>query len=166
MVVPRAIRVAHKRLTSDWRTSKSCARPIELPPRGGNPHDGEIITHAPNLMWGMRCVRRCSRWFVRLGLELHRRRHWNAGSVVGWSGVWQARRPLYCSRSPWGLPGCMASTAAGARSGAGLCGCDHGSQYLIGPLHQPDRSSVAPAGPRLRRRAPDQRRRRAVQSHA
>ena len=25
--------------------------------RGGNPHDGEIITHAPNLMWGTDGVR-------------------------------------------------------------------------------------------------------------
>ena len=25
--------------------------------RGGNPHDGEIKTHAPNVMWGMDGVR-------------------------------------------------------------------------------------------------------------
>ena len=27
-------------------------RPIACRRRRGNPHDGEIITHAPNLMWG------------------------------------------------------------------------------------------------------------------
>ena len=50
-------------------------------------------------------------------------------------------------------------------SGAGLA---DGSRLpvSVGPLHQPDQVLGHPAVLRLRRRAPDQRRRRAVQSHA
>ena len=69
-----------------------------------------------------------------------------------------------CSRSPWGLPGCMARPLRRG-SGAGLA---DGSRLpvSVGPLHQPDQVLGHPAVLRLRRRAPDQRRRRAVQSHA
>ena len=62
-----------------------------------------------------------------------------------------------CSRSPWGLPGC--STAAGAARGLAL-------RRITAPsicrTTSPTRSLGHPAVLRLRRRAPDQRRRRAV----
>ena len=50
--------------------------------RGGNPHDGEIITHAPNLMWGTDGVRVFTvddGWgWIFTAVE-----HWNA-ECVGW----------------------------------------------------------------------------------
>ena len=49
--------------------------------RGGNPHDGEIITHAPNLMWGTDGVRVFTvddGWGFFTAVE-----HWNA-ECVGW----------------------------------------------------------------------------------
>ena len=93
--------------------------------RGGNPHVGEIITHAPNLMWGTDGVR--VHGGRRLGLDLHRHEHWNAECRLA---CLQARRPLRppFSRSPWGLRGCT-STSAGAARGLALR-MDHGSQYL------------------------------------
>ena len=130
--------------------------------RGGNPHDGEIITHAPNLMW--------ARWRSgvhggrRLGLDLHRRRAWNA-ECVGWHGK---RGDRFAALQPisMGLPGCMARPRP-ARLGGWPCG------WITAPsicrTTSPTRSRTPlghPAVLRLRRRAPDQRRRRAVQSHA
>ena len=70
-----------------------------------------------------------------------------------------------CSRSPWGLPGCMARPRP-ARLGGWPCGWITAPPVSVGPLHQPDQVLGHPAVLRLRRRAPDQRRRRAVQSHA
>ena len=50
--------------------------------RGGNPHDGEIITHAPNLMWGTDGVRVFTvddGWgWIFTAVE-----HWNAECVGG-----------------------------------------------------------------------------------
>ena len=95
--------------------------------RGGNPHDGEIITHAPNLMWGTDGVRVFTvddGW----GLDLHRRRALERR--VCRLACLQARRPL---RRPaadlMGLAGLYGSTAAGAARGLALR-MDHGSQYL------------------------------------
>ena len=70
-----------------------------------------------------------------------------------------------CSRSPWGLPGCMARPRAGAARGLALR-MDHGSQYLSDHFTNQIKFWGIQAVLRLRRRAPDQRRRRAVQSHA
>ena len=61
------------------------------------------------------------------------------------------RRPAF--RTPWGLPGCMARRGRRG-SGAGLAGSHYRRDH---------RSS---SGADACRRAPDQRRRRAVQSHA
>ena len=102
----------------------------------------------------------------RLGLDIHRhraleRRVQSAGMPCKRGD--QASPPF--SRSSMGLARLYDSTSAGAARGLALR-MDHGSQYLIGPLHQPDQVLGHPAVLRLRRRAPDQRRRRAVQSHA
>ena len=49
--VCRDIRVARKRVLRLMRENNLLS-PHRCRRRGGNPHDGEIITHAPNLMWG------------------------------------------------------------------------------------------------------------------
>ena len=107
--------------------------------RGGNPHDGEIITHAPNLMWGTDGVR------VFTVDDLHRRRALERR--VCRMACLQARRPLRrCSRSPWGLPGCMARWPCGR------------SRVSVGPLHQPIKFwGIQPL--RLRRSSPSDQRR-------
>ena len=104
--------------------------------RGGNPHDGEIITHAPNLMWGTDGVR----VFTvddGMGLDLHRRRALERR--VCRLACLQARRPLIAALQPisMGLAGLYGSTRGRRGSGAGLA---DGSRLpvSVGPLHQPD----------------------------
>ena len=70
------LRVCRDILGCPQEGAPGCARTSSRPiagRRGGNPHDGEIITHAPNLMWGIDGVRVCT-VDSRLGLDLHRRR--------------------------------------------------------------------------------------------
>ena len=54
--VCRDIRVARNRVLRLMRENNLLS-PHRCRRRGGNPHDGEIITHAPNLMWGTDGVR-------------------------------------------------------------------------------------------------------------
>ena len=54
--VCRDIRVARKRVLRLMRENNLLS-PHRCRRRGGNPHDSEIITHAPNLMWGTDGVR-------------------------------------------------------------------------------------------------------------
>ena len=54
--VCRDIRVARKRVLRLMRENNLLS-PHRCRRRGGNPHGGEIITHAPNLMWGTDGVR-------------------------------------------------------------------------------------------------------------
>ena len=49
--VCRGIRVSRKRVLRVMRENNLLS-PHRGRRRGGNPHDGEIVTHAPNLMWG------------------------------------------------------------------------------------------------------------------
>ena len=88
--VCRDIRVARKRVLRLMRENNLLS-PHRCRRRGGNPHDGEIITHAPNLMWGTDGVRVFTvddGWgWIFTAVE-----HWNA-ECVGWH-VLQARRPL------------------------------------------------------------------------
>ena len=100
----------------------------------------------------------------RLGLDLHRRRALERR--VCRLACLQARRPL--RRPAADLHGaCRAVWLDRGRRGSGA-GLADGSRLpvSVGPLHQPDQVLGHPAVLRLRRRAPDQRRRRAVQSHA
>ena len=94
--------------------------------RGGNPHVGEIITHAPNLMWGTDGVRVFTvddGWgWIFTAIELERR--------VRRLACVQARRPLRRpSADLHGACEAYASTSAGAARGLALR-MDHGSQYL------------------------------------
>ena len=88
--------------------------------RGGNPHDGEIITHAPNLMWGTDGVRVFTvddGWgWIFTAVE-----HWNAELCRPGMSASAATASPPCSRSPWGLPGCMARPRP-ARLGGWPCG--------------------------------------------
>ena len=98
------------------------------------------------------------------GLDLHRRRALERR--VSRLACLQARRPL--RRPAADLHGaCRAVWLDRGRRGSGA-GLADGSRLpvSVGPLHQPDQVLGHPAVLRLRRRAPDQRRRRAVQSHA
>ena len=54
--VCRGIRVARKRVLRVMRENNLLS-PHRCRRRGGNPHDGEIITHAPNPMWSTDGVR-------------------------------------------------------------------------------------------------------------
>ena len=79
--VCRDIRVARKRVLRLMRENNLLS-PHRCRRRGGNPHDGEIITHAPNLMWGTDGVRVFTvddGWgWIFTAVE-----HWNA-ECVGW----------------------------------------------------------------------------------
>ena len=112
--------------------------------------------HAPNLMWGTD------------GAGVHGGdgppSSIGTPSVSAGMSASAATASPPCSRSPWGLPGCMARPRP-ARLGGWPCGWIT-APVSVGPLHQPDQVLGHPAVLRLRRRAPDQRRRRAVQSHA
>ena len=160
--VCRDIRVARKRVLRLMRENNLLS-PHRCRRRGGNPHDGEIITHAPNLMWGTDGVRVFTvddGWgWIFTAVE-----HWNA-ECVGWHVCKRGDRFAALQPISMGLAGLYGSTAAGAARGLALR-MDHGSQYLSDHFTNQIKFWGHPAVLRLRRRAPDQRRRRAVQSHA
>ena len=160
--VCRGIRVSRKRVLRVMRENNLLS-PHRCRRRGGNPHVGEIITHAPNLMWGTDGVRVFTvddGWgWVFTAIE-----HWNA-ECVGWHVCKRGDRFAALQPISMGLARLYASTSAGAARGLAL---RDGSRLpvSVGPLHQPDQVLGHPAVLRLRRTAPDQRRRREVQSHA
>ena len=159
--VCRDIRVARKRVLRLMRENNLLS-PHRCRRRGGNPHDGEIITHAPNLMWGTDGVRVFTVDDGWAGSSPPS--SIGTPSVSAGMSASAATASPPCSRSPWGLPGCMARPRP-ARLGGWPCG------WITAPsicrTTSPTRSSSgASSRLRLRRRAPDQRRRRAVQSHA
>ena len=124
--VCRDIRVARKRVLRLMRENNLLS-PHRCRRRGGNPHDGEIITHAPNLMWGTDGVRVFTvddGWgWIFTAVE-----HWNAECV---GGHVCKRGDRFAALQPisMGLAGLYGSTAAGAARGLALR-MDHGSQYL------------------------------------
>ena len=124
--VCRDIRVARKRVLRLMRENNLLS-PHRCRRRGGNPHDGEIITHAPNLMWGTDGVRVFTVDDGWAGSSPPS--SIGTPSVSAGMSASAATASPPCSRSPWGLPGCMGSTAAGAARGLALR-MDHGSQYL------------------------------------
>ena len=141
--VCRDIRVARKRVLRLMR-EKICSRPIAAAAVAGNPHDGEIITHAPNLMWGTDGVRVFTvddGW----GWISHRRRPLERR--VCRLACRQARRPL--RRPAADLHGaCRAVWLDRGRRGSGA-GLADGSRLpvSVGPLHQPDQVLGHPAVP-------------------
>ena len=98
--VCRDIRVARKRVLRLMRENNLLS-PHRCRRRGGNPHDGEIITHAPNLMWGTDGVRVFTvddGWgWIFTAVE-----HWNA-ECAGWHVCKRGDRfAALQRRSPWG----------------------------------------------------------------
>ena len=120
--VCRGIRVSRKRVLRVMRENNLLS-PHRCRRRGGNPHVGEIITHAPNLVGhGRRSGVHGGR---RLGLDIHR--HRALERRVRRLACVQARRPL--RRPSADLHGaCEAVCLDLRRCGAGAM--DHGSQYL------------------------------------
>ena len=146
--VCRDIRVARKRVLRLMRENNLLS-PQPCRRRGGNPHDGEIITHAPNLMWGTDGVRVFTvddGWgWIFTAVE-----HWNAEWSAGMSGA--SARPLRRPAADLhaGLPGCMARPRPSAARGLALR-MDHGPS-ICRTTHQPDQVLGHPAVLRLRRR--------------
>ena len=160
--VCRDIRVARKRVLRLMRENNLLS-PHRCRRRGGNPHDGEIITHAPNLMWGTDGVRVFTvddGWgWIFTAVE-----HWNA-ECVGWHVCKRGDRFAALQPISMGLAGLYGSTAAGAARGLALR-MDHGSQYLSDHFTNQIKFWGIQPSYAFVERAPDQRRRRAVQSHA
>ena len=123
--LPQDIRVARKRVPPD--AENNLLSPHRCRRRGGNPHDGEIITHAPNLMWGTDGVRVFTvddGWgWIFTAIE-----HWNA-ECVGWHVCKRGDRFAALQPISMGLARLYDSTSAGAARGLALR-MDHGSQYL------------------------------------
>ena len=111
--VCRDIRVARKRVLRLMRENNLLS-PHRCRRRGGNPHDGEIITHAPNLMWGTDGV-------TTAGAGSSPPSSIGTPSVSAGMSASAATASPPCSRSPWGLPGCMARPRP-ARLGGWPCG--------------------------------------------
>ena len=124
--VCRGIRVSRKRVLRVMRENNLLS-PHRRRRRGGNPHVGEIITHAPNLMWGTDGVRVFTvddGWgWIFTAIE-----HWNA-ECVGWHVCKRGDRFAALQPISMGLARLYASTSAGAARGLALR-MDHGSQYL------------------------------------
>ena len=96
--VCRGIRVSRKRVLRVMRENNLLS-PHRCRRRGGNPHVGEIITHAPNLMWGTDGVRVFTvddGWgWIFTAIE-----HWNA-ECVGWQGDrFAALQPIIAINPP------------------------------------------------------------------
>ena len=155
--VCRGIRVSRKRVLRVMRENNLLS-PHRCRRRGGNPHVGEIITHAPNLMWGTDGVRVFTvddGWgWIFTAIE-----HWNA-ECVGWHVCKRGDRFAALQPISMGLARLYASTSAGAARGLALRMDPLGSQYLSDhfSLREPDQVLGHPAVLRLRRTAPDQRR--------
>ena len=156
----RDIRVARKRVLRLMREN-NLLWPHRCRRRGGNPHDGEIITHAPNLMWGTDGVRVFTvddGWgWIFTAVE-----HWNA-ECVGWHVASAAIASPPCTIS-MGLARLYGSTSAGAARGLALR-MDHGSQS-VGPLHATRSSSGASSRPTPSSPSPRPTASPRVQSHA
>ena len=124
--VCRGIRVSRKRVLRVMRENNLLS-PHRGRRRGGNPHDGEIVTHAPNLMWGTDGVRVFTvddGWgWIFTAIE-----HWNA-ECVGWHVCKRGDRFAALQPISMGLARLYDSTSAGAARGLALR-MDHGSQYL------------------------------------
>ena len=122
--VCRGIRVSRKRVLRVMRENNLLS-PHRCRRRGGNPHVGEIITHAPNLMWGTDGVRVFTvddGWgWIFTAIE-----HWNA-ECVGWHVCKRGDRFAALQPISMGLARLYASTSAGAARGLALR-MDHGSQ--------------------------------------
>ena len=106
----------------------------------------------------------CSRWTTAGAGSSPAVEHWNA-ECVGWHVCKRGDRFAALQPISMGLARLYGSTSAGAARGLALR-MDHGSQYLSDHFTNQIKFWGIQPSYALRRRAPDQRRRRAVQSHA
>jgi len=120
------IRVARKRVLRIMREN-SLLSPHRCRRRNENVHQGEIVTDAPNVMWGTDGVRVFTAddgWgWVFTAVE-----HWNA-ECVGWHVCKKGDRFAAAQPIAMGLARLYGSTAAGTARGLSLR-MDHGTQYL------------------------------------
>lgn len=120
------IRVARKRVLKIMREN-TLLSPHRCRRRDGNAHDGEIVTHAPNVMWGTDGVRVFTvddGWaWIFTAVE-----HWNA-ECVGWHVCKKGDRFAAVQPISMGLARLYGATAAGTARGLSLR-MDHGTQYL------------------------------------
>jgi len=120
------IRVARQRVLRTMREN-SLLSPHRCRRRDGRAHDGEIVTDAPNVMWGTDGVRVFTAddgWgWIFTAVE-----HWNA-ECVGWHVCKKGDRFAAAQPISMGLARLYGSTVAGAARGLSLR-MDHGTQYL------------------------------------
>ena len=152
--VCRDIRVARQRVQG-LMARTICSR-MKLPPPWANPQDGEIITHAPNLMWGTDGVRVFT---VDDGWGPSPPSSIGTPSVSAGMSASAAASPP-CSRSSHGACRAVWLDRGRRGSGAGLADGSR-SQYLS---DSPTRSTGASRPAFVP--SPRPRLRRAVQSHA
>ena len=120
------IRVARKRVLRIMREN-ALLSPHRCRRRKARVHDGEIVTEAPNVMWGTDGVRVFTvedGWsWIFTAVE-----HWNA-ECVGWHVCKKGDRFAAAQPISMGLARLYGSTAAGTARGLSLR-MDHGTQYL------------------------------------
>ncbi len=120
------IRVARQRVLGIMREN-TLLSPHRRRRRDVRAHDGEIVTDAPNVMWGTDGVRVFTvddGWcWIFTTVE-----HWNA-ECVGWHVCKKGDRFAAAQPISMGLTRLYGSTAPGTARGLGLR-MDHGTQYL------------------------------------
>ena len=124
--VRRGIRVARKRVLRLMREHKLLS-PCRSRQSVGNPHQGEIVTKAPNEMWGTDGVRilTVEDGWVWLFSAVE---HWN-GECVGWHACKRGDRYAALEPISQGLKRVYGSLEAQVARGLALR-MDHGTQYL------------------------------------
>ncbi len=140
--VCRDIRVARQAGAPPDAREQSALAPSLPPPWRQSPWTGEIITHAPNLMWGTDGVRVFTvddGWgWIFTAVE-----HWNA-ECVGWHVCKRGDRFAALQPISMGLAGLYVSTAAGICTGAAAQKCTTGS--VVACPRSPWEGPVGPRG--------------------
>lgn len=122
----QGIKVSRKRVLRVMRENNLLS-PYRRPPKPEREHDGEIITHEPNVMWGTdgaKVFTRMEGWgWIFVNVE-----HWNA-ECMGWHVCKKGDRFAACEPIAMGVMGEFGSVERGAARGVVLR-MDHGTQYL------------------------------------
>lgn len=122
----RGVRVSRKRVLRIMRENNLLS-PYRRPPKPAYEHDGEIITHEPNVMWGTdgaKVFTRLEGWgWIFANIE-----HWNA-ECMGWHVCKKGDRFAACEPVSMAVLSEFGSVERGAARGV-LLRMDHGTQYL------------------------------------
>lgn len=120
------IKVSRKRVLKIMRENNLLS-PYRRPPKPPCEHDGEVVTHAPNIMWGTDGAKVFTReegWgWIFVNVE-----HWNA-ECMGWHVCKKGNRYAALEPISMGIMGEFGSVERGAARGV-LLRMDHGTQYL------------------------------------